>query len=295
MIKIVTSLFFVLLLLPAVLQAQPEDYNFFTNWEFDDGTNGWQFNIDAAATASQFLDEEGVLSGTNCLRWEIEEGGTELWHIQNVQQASIEEGVEYFLDFLVYYEPNGSDPLNINVSWELAGDPYTRYFDSGTIVVNTPYEAVRIDTHFVSAAEDPTANCKIFFGRNTDMFVYLDRVYLAEVPLDEVTGIEDKAPAMETPVSFELQQNYPNPFNPSTQISYSLGEQAQVSLQVYNQLGQLVNTLAEGIQSSGTYTVQWNGLDINGADVASGVYFVKMQAVGKNQMYTDFIKAIKLK
>ena len=294
----ITCICFILVFLPNVIFGQVEENNLFSNYQFDDGETGWQFVQDGSVVATHMIDEENVLSGPYCLRWEIEDGGAELYYIQTYQQAPIEDQVEYFLDFLVYYEPNGTDPLNVNVSWELAGDPYTRYWDSQTIELDTPYVPIRIQRNFIAQVadgEDPSANCKIFFGQNNDVFVYLDRVYLGEYPLDDLTGTGDQTKQAPIPVSFNLQQNYPNPFNPSTQVLYSLGEQAQVSLQVYNQLGQLVNTLREGSQAGGTYTVQWNGLDQYGKDVSSGVYIIKMQATARSQVFTDFIKAIKLK
>jgi hypothetical protein len=281
-------------LLPVMLYAQEElDENLLSNWEFDNGEEGWSFVINADAEAAHFWDEDGLLSGPSSLRWEIVSGGVNFWDIQTYQTAPIEEGVEYFIDFLVYYE--STDNLDVTIKWELAGDPYTGYHQQSFNLTATS-EVHRLQSTFTSTYEDPTANLKFFCGNpNAEVEVWMDRMYVGEYPLDDLTGIEDQTPMNQRPVSFELMQNYPNPFNPATQISYSLKEQAQVTLQVFNQLGQLVNTLQEGSQSSGTYTVQWNGLDVNGIDVASGVYIVKMQAVGKSQVFTDFIKAIKIK
>ena len=293
-ISLTVASIIVLFLLPVMLCAQAElEENLFTNWEFDDGTNGWTLLVDASAEATNFLDEDAYLSGDNSLRWEIVSGGDNFWNIQTYQTAPIEPDIEYFIDFLVYHD--SSEPLNVWVKWELGGDPYTQYFYE-QFLIETQFEISRVQTNFVAQDEDETANLKIFLGNpNLEVFVWLDRIYVGEYPLDDLTGIEDQTLKNQIPTSFELMQNYPNPFNPSTQVSYSLGEQAQISLQVYNQLGQLVNTLTEGTQSSGTYTIQWNGLDMNGADTASGVYIIKMQAIGKNQIFTDFIKAIKIK
>ena len=60
------------------------------------------------------------------------------------------------------------------------------------------------------------------------------------------------------PGKFELQQNYPNPFNPSTQISFSIPQAGNVSLKVYNVLGQEVATLMDGVKSAQTYNVTFN-------------------------------------
>ena len=74
------------------------------------------------------------------------------------------------------------------------------------------------------------------------------------------------------PRSFELNQNYPNPFNPSTTISYSLPKTTNVSLRIFNTLGQEVVVLVNEQRSPGYYQVQWN------ANVPSGIYFYHLQA-----------------
>ena len=75
-----------------------------------------------------------------------------------------------------------------------------------------------------------------------------------------------------TPSGFHLGQNYPNPFNPSTTISYSLPKSANVTLKVFNTLGQLVATLVNERKDAGSYQIQWN------AAVPSGIYFYRLQA-----------------
>ena len=81
-----------------------------------------------------------------------------------------------------------------------------------------------------------------------------------------------------TPERFSLSQNYPNPFNPETEISYALPSACPVKLFVYNLLGQRVRTLVDEYQAAGHKSVLWDGTDEDGNQVASGVYFYRMQA-----------------
>jgi hypothetical protein len=76
--------------------------------------------------------------------------------------------------------------------------------------------------------------------------------------------------------SYELYQNYPNPFNPTTTISYSLNKATKVRIDVFNILGQLVNTLVDENMERGLHKIEWNGTDHSGNRVASGMYFYSL-------------------
>jgi len=77
------------------------------------------------------------------------------------------------------------------------------------------------------------------------------------------------------PDKFELMQNYPNPFNPTTKISYSLPKKSNVTLKVYNTLGQEVVSLVNKQQTAGRYTVEFNPSDY-GLRLASGIYIYRL-------------------
>ena len=78
------------------------------------------------------------------------------------------------------------------------------------------------------------------------------------------------------PAEFALQQNYPNPFNPLTDIRFSLPEPARVRLDVYDILGRNVATLIDESLEAGEHIVQWDGRNVGGRDVASGIYFYRI-------------------
>lgn len=76
-----------------------------------------------------------------------------------------------------------------------------------------------------------------------------------------------------SPASFNLSQNYPNPFNPATKITYSIPNESQVNLKIYDVMGREVAVLVNGRQQAGTYEVNFNA-----ASLASGTYFYKLTA-----------------
>ncbi len=86
------------------------------------------------------------------------------------------------------------------------------------------------------------------------------------------TGLAEGSTSL-IPQSIKLHQNYPNPFNPITTISYQLPNAMNVSISIYNPVGQLVETLIDENKKAGSHSVNWNG-----NNVSSGLYFYYIEA-----------------
>lgn len=82
------------------------------------------------------------------------------------------------------------------------------------------------------------------------------------------------------PSGFALNDNYPNPFNPTTTIGYAIPEKSIVTLKILDFLGKEVKTLVSGSEHTGYKQTVWNGVNNAGHPVASGVYFLIMDAKG---------------
>ena len=95
--------------------------------------------------------------------------------------------------------------------------------------------------------------------------------------------------ASNVPKSFALEQNYPDPFNPVTTIHYQLPTASQVSMTVYNTLGQVISTLAGGIESAGFKSVTWDG-----SNQPSGVYFYRLDATSITDPGTTYHQVLKM-
>ncbi|MBN1348304.1 T9SS type A sorting domain-containing protein [candidate division KSB1 bacterium] len=98
--------------------------------------------------------------------------------------------------------------------------------------------------------------------------------------VDKITSVEsENGMSVE---KFALMQNYPNPFNPATTIRYSLDNEVQVELSVFNVLGKKVKILVNAKKSAGYHTLEWDGTDLNGNRVGSGVYYLKLKIAEGN-------------
>ena len=89
-----------------------------------------------------------------------------------------------------------------------------------------------------------------------------------------------------------ISQNFPNPFNPETTIEFSVLDAGKVTIEVYNILGEKIQTLVNSDFLPGTYSTVWKGTDSSGKSVSSGIYFYKLTA---NSTYTSTQKMLLLK
>ncbi len=193
-----------------------------------------------------------------------------------------EPGFGYSVDNI---HPGMPGPLNllssgetgVELGWEISMDEDFQYF-----------EVFRADNpDFVDASM--TATIEPMF---VDAEVTVGRTYFYQVIAVDANGnasegsnvvttsivsVED---ADQLPTAYGLSQNYPNPFNPTTSIEFALPEAAQVSLEVYNLLGQKVRTLVNGYVPAGYINTSWDGLDQNGKDLSSGTYIYRLKTAG---------------
>ena len=107
--------------------------------------------------------------------------------------------------------------------------------------------------------------------------------------LNKVGGEEEVSLA---PTEYGLDQNYPNPFNPATTISYQLPENNQVSLRVYDILGNLVSTLVDQQMDAGYHSVNWDA-----SQLASGIYIYRIISgsfISTKKMILNEVKSLAL-
>ncbi len=141
-----------------------------------------------------------------------------------------------------------------------------------TDAVTTGFVAMAIGDY---DSDGPTKQDIVFVTGNGNSGV-APGIYLVEfVPPLAIDPI-----GSQTPKSFALHQNYPNPFNPETRIVYDIHEAGDVTLVIYNVLGQEVRTLFSGQKSTGRHETLWDGKDRDGKSMMSGVYFYSLESAG---------------
>ena len=92
-----------------------------------------------------------------------------------------------------------------------------------------------------------------------------------------IVGVKEESELKMKPVEFSISQNYPNPFNPTTKLQFQIPATGELKLNIYDITGRLVKEIFSGEKDAGLHTLDWNAKDLNGNQVASGVYFYSVQ------------------
>lgn len=97
-------------------------------------------------------------------------------------------------------------------------------------------------------------------------------------PVEILADITSGGEAQEDmlPAIVELKQNHPNPFNPMTTLTYTVAQQAFISLAIYDGRGRKIRTLVQEEKSPGLYTVVWDARDEVHNVVRTGIYFARL-------------------
>jgi hypothetical protein len=170
----------------------------------------------------------------------------------------------------IWYQPMAGiipssyfEAANVIAAWR--GDSTLLFIDAGT---GETLDSVAFGFHIaIRVAFSVSDNLPLHAAAcvNDTVFVYR---------FDAITDVDDSEPSL--PSGFTLSQNYPNPFNASTEIRFSLARAGEITLTIYNLLGQEVRTIASGRYAAGEHRLSWDGTDHAENPCASGLYLYRL-------------------
>ncbi|MCK4980651.1 MAG: T9SS type A sorting domain-containing protein [Candidatus Delongbacteria bacterium] len=163
---------------------------------------------------------------------------------------------DYFLKFWLWFD----------------SDPYASKFhvlvDDGTKGWTSilDYDGVTPDNRYDSVVE---LSLSAYFNQTIRIAFVFEGTYGENIALDDITITSPTdIDNVSIPVTTILDQNYPNPFNPSTMINFSVEKRSSINLSIFNQNGQLVNTIFDGEKEPGNYSITY---EANG--LSAGIYY----------------------
>jgi hypothetical protein len=217
---------------------------------------------------------------------DITNGGTLNWHVQLWQPIAIDSGRTY----QIYFTAMSTDMVkSVDVVVQMNRDPWTVYFQE-----NTSVETVQEygPFSFTSQATDHNAYLSFAIGATSNTTFWLDDVKWIDV---EWAPVNERRPVDATePEGYPVVSNFPNPFNAGTTFQVQLPLTAEVSLVLYNLMGQKIRTLLEGSMQAGDRSVAWDGADDAGAAAPSGVYLAVLRAQGAGRAFIATRKILRL-
>jgi len=204
----------------------------------------------------------------------IERGGGDEWNTYMAHEYSIS---------------NDDTTFALAYQWDWNSSQYKRYQRQTCVYGTGDYRSYCFNENYNKFNEIWEDGLGLIKFTDTYGNLFSFRTYRADFYYSTTTDVADESIEIS---DYTLSQNYPNPFNPSTTIRYSIPNESEVSITVYNVLGAKVAALYSGAKTAGNFEVNWNA-----SSFTSGVYFLRMNAVSlqNNKRFTDVKKLILLK
>ncbi len=169
-----------------------------------------------------------------------------------------------------------------------------------SVASNNP--SFRVQPRDASIAEGDTASFTVSYsagsatGHRRGLLIFshnaLKRADTLRVEVSVTVKTEELLSVV--PETFVLRNNYPNPFNPVTTIEYGVPEEAQITLRVFTMLGVEVRTLTSALYQPGFYSVTWDATNDRGLEVATGMYFYRLEAQPTKEGEKPFVQVRKM-
>jgi hypothetical protein len=191
------------------------------------------------------------------------------------------------LHFILQYEPDLITPIKItpigraasltSSTASLSGDNkinFLVYDNSFTLAAIDSGNIFEIEYLVTDSLGDSMTTQLVFteaMAADSGIMIIPFEFVNGEIGISPAVGVEETQANL--PIIFELYQNFPNPFNPGTTIRFDLPKEANVSLKIYNILGQTVMTVIDEKRQAGRHAIQ-----VDASSLSSGVYFYRLTA-----------------
>ncbi|MFA6470102.1 MAG: fibronectin type III domain-containing protein [Bacteroidota bacterium] len=263
---------------------------------------------DWQSSRDHIVDFQDVMVLALGWKWSVEHGAIPFLKNSVMDRDTVDPLFQLQETFIINHNEKRSLGMNFSNRKEAAGVDIVFTFDTAKIAVDSITFLYRKHVLVFSQIDPVAGNCSVSLAGVTDsLYKYLETpesmrlwVTAKQKLMDEKITVVSKIfghRAEELAVSrqqmilswrpsipgeFKLSQNYPNPFNPTTTIDYQLPVNANVTIKVYNIVGQEVETVVNLFQKAGYYSARWNA-----SRYASGVYIVRLVS-------SDFIESRKM-
>ena len=232
------------------------------NWTYAD------YNIDAGVTFS--LDCNWALADFQWVSSALDTINIDLSNLADTYTLQWESSNDEF-------------PVHYRVHYKIGVYPAEELFHTTSTSVSLTYQEILGGVFEDSPVNGATVKLTVFAHNGTDSIKVTGEDRVLYVNRYDYLSVEGEG----IPTEFALHENYPNPFNPSTTLRFDLPEASNITLTIYNMLGQKVRTFNYQNTSAGYHSVKWNATNDYGDPVGAGVYLYQLQT-------KDFVKTRKM-
>ncbi|UCF65211.1 MAG: T9SS type A sorting domain-containing protein, partial [bacterium] len=230
-------------------------------YDFGNSEFGKLINIDSRSNI--FITGSGALPGEYYVGWLIskfDSTGNLLWYNRVKENHSWEE-----LPHFALVGPQDEIYVTGNIGVNIGG---TTYHGLETVRYNS-----NGDNEWISEVNQYAGIGKgLSLDNDLNLFV-VGQFYYSVIKYSQLIPTSNEEVSSNVPEEYYVAQNYPNPFNPSTTIKFDLPNMSDVTLKIFNILGEEITTLVSDRLSAGSYSYDWDA-----SNLAGGVYLYRLQA-----------------
>jgi hypothetical protein len=228
---------------------------------------GWGLGAGAGISPAPIFEVigSGAIEGSKALKITIGAIGTNAWDIELLSdKLPVEPGATYVYSAWLKSEPTGG-----TADLTVGNKAYAEYGSLRPAALTDQWKEFKFEFKVTDQETEIRGPMHFSKAANVGKAVYVDNLTIVKKTVSDIKELDV------IPSEYTLSQNYPNPFNPTTVINFSIPKAGNVTLKVYNTLGQEVATLVNEYKSASTYQVNFNA-----SDLSSGVYVYRLNVDG---------------